>query len=189
MTDDPFAAGMRRWTTARWVVPLLVFIGLIVVSAKVGAWRGDLVRDGALRFGVFMIPAIVFLVLGALRDVWKARVSRTWPTAPATVLSSRSWAEWAPYGFRDKAEVTLAFASDVPAAPFTYREDAMWPLGDWEELLRRYPAGATVSVPRSPADPNIVVLDPTGRHAKRELGLGMIVLAGCVGMLFLPGKL
>lgn len=189
MTDDPFAAGMRRWRTARWAVPLLVFVALFIVGAKVGTWRSDLVRDGALRFGIFMIPAIVFWILGALRDVWKARVSRTWPTASATVLSSRSWTEWAPYGFRDNAEVTLAFASGVPASPITYREVAMWPFGDYEELLRRYPAGATVSVPRSPADPNVVVLDPTGRRAKRDLVLAMVVLAVGVGMLFLPGKL
>lgn len=189
MTGDPYFAGVRRWNLARWALPVAVFLVLFVISVKVGAWRGELIRDGALRFGMFVIPVIVFLALMAAQDLWKARVSRGWPTQPATVLSCRKWTDWGAYGFRDRVEVQLAFASGVPPSPYTYSEITMWPLGNFDELLRTYSPGASVSVPYNPENASIVVLDATGQQAKHELALALAALTVCVGMTFLPGNL
>jgi hypothetical protein len=184
-TDDPYAKGLRRWVIAQWVVPLALFAVLAVVSVKVGAWRSNELKHTALRLGIIVAPVCVLWMILGVRDLWRARASRTWPTTSATVLSSRLYLDW--WSMRNVVEIRLNFLAKEPRSPFTYHESEIFPFGYFDPLLRQYPVGATVQVHFNPADPNCVVLDPTGQDGKRKFLGGLFVAALIIGLYFLRG--
>lgn len=122
-----------------------------------------------------------------VRTILRAWASRRWPTAPGIILTSEIVAGGDSESSSYKAMITYAYVVDGVEHRGDTLAVGMNHISGWlkseERHVKKYPAGATVSVAYDPADPRVAVLE-AGLSLRNwwQLGYALPFLIGGAGL-------
>ena len=168
---------VRLWRTMTMAGPLAALVATPVAASLMGGFTEALVGhdvSAATAFGILgtmCLPVGAFFFARMKLDTALALESRSWPTVPGTILSSRTEQRLT----EDGTLHSLVLSYTYQAGGRTYRGDLLGFGPDWvpdkelvEELARKYPVGATVAVHVDPDDDEMAVLETTGELADQN---------------------
>lgn len=175
------------WRNATPAAPLVAVVATPVAALLMGGFKEALVGEAVSAATTFGILGTMCFPIGAYffarmrLDEALSTASRSWPTVPGVVLTSRMEQRLTRDGMLHALEVT-----------YSYRVGDRGYLGEgvafgphWipdrskvEELARKYPAKAAISVHVDPDDPEISVLETDAELAGQNMWRVWI----CVGV-------
>ena len=144
-----------------------------------------------LLFGIALLLGSMPLALKSTRRISTYRQSQTWPKVHATIVKS-----FIPEGSSGDGMSNLAeflFRYSVAGTEYTsslHTEGTSFPgtAADVQQMLRRFPVGASVQVAVNPTDPHRAILDTGFPKSWRALRLASAV-AFVVGLAITIGEL
>jgi hypothetical protein len=155
-----------------WAMVLLIgIIGLVVLTFTLDKWTGGGFRQhlpfgggDAFWIGLMFVPMLALLLVAAGSKLVELRQAKSWVATTGRILSSG--VETRHRQFQDEPEEL----KDVPAVKYEFKvggrtiDGTRVSIGDeggldMEAVLKRYPAGADVTVYYDPRDPTKCVLE------------------------------
>ncbi len=140
------------------------------------------------------ISAVILIKFGS--DIFKAQKSRSWPTAPGTVLGSRmesSQSRDEDGDIRTTYGATIQYKYLVDGQEFqgdrrTFSNVRTSSVRNTQKILARYPSGGSVDVYYDPDDPSSSVLEPgvgASTYILLLVAIGFFVfgIAGALGLI------
>ncbi len=155
-----------------WAMLLLVgIIGLVVLTFTLDKWTGGGIRPhlpfgggDAFWIGLIFVPMVALLLVAAASKLIELRQAKSWVATTGRIL--KSGVETRRHRFQGEPEEL----KDVPAVTYEFKvggrtiDGTRISIGDEggldiEAVLKRYPAGADVTVYYDPRDPTRCVLE------------------------------
>lgn len=174
MADD---SRIRFWQTATLAAPLAALVATPVVASLMGGFHEALIGEAvsaATTFGILgtmCFPIGAYFFVRMKLDQALATESRSWPTVPGVVLSSRVDQRVT----EDDTLHSLVVSYSYKVGGQSYQGDVLAFAPQWmpdkaeiEALARKYPANAPVEVHVDPNDPEIAVLETNGELARQN---------------------
>ncbi len=178
-----------------WAMIVMVgIIGLVALLFALDNWTGTAIRKhlpfgGGDMFwiGLIFLPMVALLVVAIASKLIELRQAKSWLPAAGRILSSGI--ETRRHQFEGEPETV----KNVPAVKYEFTVGARTVDGtrisigdeiglDIEATLKRYPAGAEVTVYYDPRDPTKCVLERDFTHDLEDAHLSKRdVLSGCLG--------
>ena len=177
---------MSGWT-------LLIIALLCVVTFR--AVAGKYLPRSRKPIGIFLILILillggVFLTIHSSENLSKALERKAWPTANGRVIIAEAVVSGTirPIVIYSYAVNGLAYidSTDLQAPGFGNRSKQYEVA---EEIARLYPTGKEIEVHYDPSDTsNSVLITSPSWRIFGQLGLGMVLFAGALFFLILPGQ-
>lgn len=178
-----------------WAIAVMVgVIGLVVVLFTLDQWTGGSIRkhlpfgggDG-FWIGLIFLPMVALLTVAIATKLVELRQAKSWVPATGRILSSG--VETRRHQFQGEPETV----KNVPAVKYEFKVGGRTVDGtrisigdegglDIEATLKRYPAGAEVTVYYDPRDPTKCVLERDFTQDLKDHDLTKrSVMSGCLG--------